>query len=196
MIYFFYREMDWFFLLIGIFVTGIFFINHGQFLLSWEGGYFDFVLIRRTSYRQYFEAKYYMFVAAATIAFVLSLGYGFFGLKIILFNLAAYLFNIGINIPFVMRIAMYSPKKIDLSKGAAFNYEGVGAAQFLIALPVLLLPYVIYGPMVAIGQDILGLCLVSLVGLVGFLFRDKTIDYLTNSFIKNRHKIAAGFRAQ
>lgn len=191
-----YREMDWIFLFVGIFVTGIFFINHGQFLLSWEGGYFDFVLIRKTTYRQYFEAKYYMFVAASTIAFLLSLGYGFFGLKIILFNLAAYLFNIGINIPFVMRIAMFSPKKIDLSKGAAFNYEGVGAAQFLIAFPVLLLPYVIFGPMLAIGQDTLGLCLVGLVGLIGFLFRDKTINYLTKTFMKNRHKIAAGFRAQ
>lgn len=191
-----YQEMDWIFLFVGIFVTGIFFINYGQFLLSWESGYFDFVLTRKTSYRQYFEAKYYLFVVASAIAFVCSLAYGFFGLKIIMINLAAFLFNIGVNIPLVMRIAMNGPKKIDLNKGAAFNYEGVGAAQFLIAIPVLLLPYVVYLPFRAIGNDTLGLILVGFVGLVGFLLRDKVIDLLTKSFTKNRHKIAAGFRAQ
>jgi len=191
-----FQELNGMFLFAGVFVTGSFFINHGQFLLSWESGYFDFIMTRRSNIRQYFEAKYYLFVAACTIAFVASLGYAYFGVEIILFNLAAYLFNIGIGIPFVMRIAMYSPKKIDLNKGAAFNYEGVGAAQFLIALPVLGLPYVFYGPIAAFGYGNYGLLLVALIGLVGFLLRNKTIDYLTSSFTKNRHKIAAGFRAQ
>lgn len=191
-----YQEMDWIFLFVGIFITGIFFIQYGQFLLSWESGYFDFVLTRKTKYREYFEAKYYMFVVAATISFVLSLGYGFFGYKIILFNLAAYLFNIGINIPIVMRIAMNSPKKIDLNKRAAFNYEGVGAAQFIIALPVLFLPYVFYTPFLLLDYDLIGLALVGLLGLIGFLLRDRIIDKLTESFTNKRHKIAAGFRAQ
>jgi len=191
-----FQELNGMFLFAGVFVTGSFFINHGQFLLSWESGYFDFIMTRRSNIRQYFEAKYYLFVAACTIAFVASLGYAYFGVEIILFNLAAYLFNIGIGIPFVMRIAMYSPKKIDLNKGAAFNYEGVGAAQFLIALPVLGLPYVFYGPLAAFGYGNYGLLLVALIGLVGFLLRNKTIEYLTSSFTKNRHKIAAGFRAQ
>lgn len=191
-----FKELNGIFLVAGIFVTGAFFINHGQFLLSWESGYFDFVLIRKVKLRQYIESKYYMFVAACTIAFVASLGYAYFGLEIILFNLAAYLFNIGINIPLVMRIAMFSPKKIDLNKGAAFNYEGVGAAQFLIALPVLGLPYLFYGPMAIFGYSDYGLILVGLVGLIGFLLRNTTIDYLTKSLTENRHKIAAGFRAQ
>jgi len=191
-----FQELNGMFLFAGVFVTGSFFINHGQFLLSWESGYFDFIMTRRSNIRQYFEAKYYMFVVACTIAFVASTGYAYFGVEIILFNLAAYLFNIGIGIPFVMRIAMYSPKKIDLNKGAAFNYEGVGAAQFLIALPVLGLPYVFYGPLAAFGYGNYGLLLVALIGLVGFLLRNKTIEYLTSSFTKNRHKIAAGFRAQ
>lgn len=189
-------QMSGVFLFAGIFITGAFFMNHGQFLLSWESGYFDFILIRKAKLRQYFEAKYYMFVAASTIAFVASLGYAYFGVEIILFNLAAYLFNIGVGIPFVMRIAMFSPKKIDLNKGAAFNYEGVGAAQFLIAIPIMGLPYLFFGPLALLGYETYGLLLVALIGLIGFLLRNKTIDYLAKSFTKNRHKIAAGFRAQ
>lgn len=191
-----YQEMNWIFLFLGIFITGIFFIQYGQFLLSWEGGYFDFVLTRKITFKQYFESKYYLFLATSTIAFIVSLGYAYFGINIIFFNLAAFLFNIGVNVFLVMRIALFNPKKIDLNKRAAFNYEGVGAAQFIIALPVLFLPYVIYVPFLVLGIGQYGILLLGVVGLIGFLLRDKWIQYITDSFIKNRHKIAAGFRAQ
>lgn len=191
-----YQEMNWIFLFVGIFITGIFFLQYGQFLLSWESGYFDFVLTRKVRFKQYFESKYYLFVATSTIAFVLSLAYGYFGVQIILINLAAFLFNIGVNVFLVMRIALFNPKKIDLNKRAAFNYEGVGAAQFLIALPVLFLPYVIYAPFLIMGIGEYGLLALGIIGLAGFLLRDKWLEYITGHFIKNRHKIAAGFRAQ
>lgn len=191
-----YSEFDFIFLFVGVFVTGIFFLNHGQFLLSWESGSFDFVLIRRASFRQYLEAKYWMFVAASGIAFVVSLAYGYFGINIIYFNLAAFLFNIGINIFCVMWIAMYKPKKIDLNRGAAFNYEGVGAAQFLIVLPIMVLPYVFYAPFAFTGNHDIGIAVTGLVGLIGFMFRDKILEKLTLHFSKKRHEIAAGFRAQ
>lgn len=190
------EKFDHIFLLAGIFITGAFMIQFGQFLLSWDSSYFDFVMVRKTTFRQYFEAKYYMFVAAATIAFVLSLGYAYFGWRIVLFNLAAYLFNIGVNAFVVMRLSLMSPKKIDLNKRAAFNYEGVGAAQFIIAIPILLLPYVCYVPLAIAGYANLGLVLTAIAGLIGFLLRDKMLNWLTKEFTKKRHQIAAGFRAQ
>lgn len=191
-----YADTPFIFIFAGVFVTGIFFINHGQFLLSWESGYFDFVLTRKVSFKQYFEAKYWMFVVASTIAFVLSLAYGYFGWKIVFINLAAYLFNIGINIFAVMRLAMFNPKKIDLNKGAAFNYEGVGAAQFLIMIPIMILPYVLYTPFTLLGYENLGILSTGLIGLAGFLFRDKMLNALTRFFTSRRHKIAASFRSQ
>ena len=182
-----YQEMQFIFMFAGVFITGIFFINHGQFLLSWESGYFDFILTRRVSFRQFIESKYWLFVATSTIAFVVSLAYGYFGWKIVLINLAAYLFNIGLNVFAVMRLAMFNPKKIDLNKGAAFNYEGVGAAQFLIMIPMMILPYILYAPFLILGYENLGLFLTGLAGLIGFLFRDKML---------NAHKFAASFRSQ
>ncbi len=190
------EKFDHMFLFVGIFITGIFLIQHGQFLLSWESSYFDFVLVRKTTFKEFFEAKYYMFVAFATIAFVVSLGYAYFGWRIVLFNLAAYFFNIGVNAFIIMRLSMMSPKKIDLNKRAAFNYEGVGAAQFIIAIPVLLLPYLFYVPLAIAGYANMGLVLTAVVGLIGFLLRDKLLDWLTKEFTKKRHEIAAGFRAQ
>lgn len=191
-----YQEMQFIFVFAGVFITGIFFINYGQFLLSWESGYFDFILTRKVQFREYIEAKYWLFFAASTIAFVVSLAYGYFGWKILLINLVAYLFNIGFNVFAVMRIAMYSPKKIDLNKGAAFNYEGVGAAQFLIMIPIMILPYVLYAPLLLLGYEDLGLALTGLVGLVGFAFRNKMLNGLTKAFVANRYSTAASFRAQ
>tara|TARA_R110001599_G_scaffold113697_4_gene279051 strand:+ start:876 stop:2348 length:1473 start_codon:yes stop_codon:yes gene_type:complete len=191
-----YQEMEFIFMFAGVFITGIFFINYGQFLLSWESGYFDFILTRRVSYRQFIESKYWLFVATSTIAFVVSLAYGYFGWKIVLINLAAYLFNIGLNVFAVMRLAMFNPKKIDLNKGAAFNYEGVGAAQFLIMIPIMILPYILYAPFLIFGYEDLGLFLTGLAGLIGFLFRDKMLNALTQFFISRRHKFAASFRSQ
>ena len=191
-----YAELDFIFVFVGVFVTGIFFLNYGQFLLSWDSGFFDFVLTRKSTFKDYLEAKYYLFIATSTIAFVLSLAYGYFGWKIVLINLCAYLFNIGINVFAVMRLAMYNPKKIDLNKRAAFNYEGVGAAQFLIIIPIMILPYLIYAPLAIMGHDIVGIILTGSAGLIGFLFRKQMLNSITNYFIKNRHKIASGFRAQ
>jgi hypothetical protein len=191
-----YSEQEYIFMFAGVFITGIFFINYGQFLLSWDSGYFDFVLTRRGQFREYIESKYWLFVATSTIAFIVSLAYGYFGWKIVLINLVAYLFNIGVNVFAVMRIAMYSPKKIDLNKGAAFNYEGIGAAQFLIIIPVMILPYLLYAPLFILGYGDLGLALTGTIGLIGFAFRNKLLAGLTKAFEKNRYKTAASFRAQ
>jgi len=195
----FYTDTDsyrYFFLFVGVFITGLFFINHGQFMLSWQSGHFDFLLTRNVSLKQYLESKYWLFVVAASIFFVASLGYVYFGWKIIAINLAGFLFNIGINIPVVMRLSMFSPKKIDLNRGAAFNYEGVGAAQWLMMLPVMAGPYLFYLPFTLAGYESYGIMAVGAVGIVGFLFHRQVLDQLTKVFSSNRHKIAAGFRAQ
>ena len=184
------------FLFVGMFITGLFFINHGQFMLSWQSGHFDFLLTRNISLKEYLESKYWLFVTAASIFFIASLGYVYYGWDIIAINLAAFLFNIGINIPVIMRLSMYSPKKIDLNRGAAFNYEGVGAAQWLMMLPVLIGPYLIYGPFSIAGYKNYGIVAVGAVGLIGFLFHRQVLNALTKTFTEKRHQISAGFRAQ
>lgn len=191
-----YQQMSFMFVFVGIFITGLFFINHGQFMLSWQGSHFDFILTRKGGVEEYLKAKYWMYVASCFAAFILSLAYVYFGWKIALINMSAFLFNIGINIPMVMYISMFNPKKIDLTKGSAFNYQGVGAAQWLMALPVILFPYLFYLPLYLLGYEVLGILLVGIVGIVGFLFRVKILTQLAERLSHKRHNIAAGFRAQ
>lgn len=190
------EQMPFLVLFMGIFITGLFFINHGQLMLSWQSGHFDFLLTRNLSLREYLESKYWLFVMASGIAFIVSMAYAYFGWKILAVNLAAFLFNIGINIPVIMRLSMFSPKKIDLNRGVAFNYEGMGAAQWLMMLPVVFAPYVFYAPFLMADYENYGILTVGVAGVIGFIFHRQVLDKLTAILSNKRYKIAAGFRTQ
>lgn len=190
-----YREkMPGFFLFIGVFITGIFMINYGQFLFSWQSGHFDFTLTRPISLRQYIESKYWLLSTVTVICFLLSVPYVYFGWKILLIHAAMALFNIGVNIFVVMNVAMWEPKKIDLKKGATFNYEGVGAAQWLLGIPLLFGPYLFYLPFSLMGYPITGILAVGVVGLIAILFRTYLLEVTVRRVEKRRYTIAAGFR--
>ena len=190
------NDMPGFFILAGILITGAFFINHGQFLLSWQSGHFDAILTKGISLEEYLTSKYWLLVASCTIAYIVSIAYVFFGWDIVAINFATFLFNVGINVPIVMRLAMFSPKKIDLTRGAAFNWEGVGAAQWLMGFPVMLLPYVIYVPLSLAGYSTYGFIAMGAAGAIGLLFHRQVLKSLTKAFTNKRHRIAGGFRAQ
>jgi hypothetical protein len=181
-------------LFVGIFVTGIFMINYGQLLFSWQGGHYDFTLTRPVSMRQYVESKYWLLAVVTIVCFILSTPYAYFGIKILFVHLAMMLFNMGVNVFVILNIAMWDPKKVDLRKGVTFNYEGVGAAQWVMSIPILAGPFVFFLPFSLMGQPELGIIAVALAGVVGIIFRNKLIDLTTKRLADRKYKIAAGFR--
>ncbi|HEY0743618.1 MAG TPA: DUF5687 family protein [Chryseosolibacter sp.] len=181
-------------LFVGIFITGIFMINYGQLLFSWQGGHYDFTLTRPVSMREYVESKYWLLSAVTIICFILSTPYLYFGWKILFVHLAMMLFNMGINVFVILNLAMWDPKKVDLQKGVTFNYEGVGLAQWIMSIPILLGPYIFYLPFSFADQPELGIAAVGLAGVIGIIFRSKLIDLTTRRLMARKYKIAAGFR--
>jgi len=188
------QEAPWFLLFVALFITGIFMINYGQFLFSWQGSHFDFTLTRPVSLRQYLEAKYYLLCGVTALCFLLTIPYMFFGLQILYTQLVMTLFHLGVNVFIIMNFAMWSPKKIDLAKGSAFNYKGTGAAQWLMGFPILLLPYSIYLPFSLNGYAWWGLTAVGVVGLAGIAMSKRLLDFTARRLQANRYAIAASFR--
>lgn len=186
--------MPAFLLFIGVFITGIFMINYGQFLFSWQAGHFDFTLTRPLSLQQYVESKYWLLSFVTVICFLLSIPYVYFGWNILFIHAAMTLFNLGVNIFVIMNMAMWEPKKIDLTKGGTFNYQGVGAAQWVMGIPILLGPYVFYLPFSLAGYPNLGLLAVAIVGLIGLSFRTYLLKLTTRRLEARRYTMAAGFR--
>ncbi|HNV27499.1 MAG TPA: DUF5687 family protein, partial [Cyclobacteriaceae bacterium] len=188
------EKMPGFLLFVGIFITGIFMINYGQMLFSWQGGHFDFTLTRPISLRQFIESKYWMLSTVTVFCFLLSIPYVYFGWRIIFVHAATTLFNLGINIFVILNMAMWEPKKIDLKKGGSFNYEGVGAAQWVMSIPILLGPYLFYLPFSFSGYPELGIFAVGAAGLLGIALRPYLLKLTTQRFEARRYSIAAGFR--
>ncbi len=134
-----YGQNGWL-IFVGIFMTGGVTLIYGQYLLSWESSYFDGILTHIDDFFLYFKAKYNLLVVATIASMIITLPYGFFGTRIMFINLMAALFNMGVSSVFVIYMSTNNKKRLDLSKGAAFNYQGVSATQFLISFPVMLMP--------------------------------------------------------
>ena len=146
-----------FYIFVGVFITGIFMIQYGQLFLSWNSANFDFFIQRKGGLEALVRGKYLLFLSISGICFLASVPYVYFGWEILLVHLATFLFNCGVLIHVIIYVALWKPKPMDLNKGAMFNYEGVGAAQFLIILPLMAGPYLVYLPFSYLINDFAGL---------------------------------------
>jgi hypothetical protein len=169
-------------------------MSFGLYFFAWESGHFDLMLTANNTYKDYIKAKYFLMLATSTIIFLLSIFYIIYGLEIVMINTACFLFNIGCNSLLLLYFATNNNKHMDLSKGSAFNYQGVGARHFVLMIPLLVLPILIYLPFSLIDQANLGLTIIGTIGILGLLFREKLLDMITQRFINKRYEMSEGFR--
>ncbi|MFC6996582.1 DUF5687 family protein [Rufibacter roseus] len=181
----------------GIFMTGFMMMSYGQFVPGWQSAHFDALLTKRLSPYTFYLSKFWMFVPACTLAYLITLLYGLMpeiGGKIVAINTACFLYNIGINTFVVLFMSTYNKKRIDLSKSASFNWQGVGASQFIMMLPTLILPILIYLPFGLMDQPWWGIAAIGLLGVLGFIFHRQLMGVVVQRFQREKYRIAAGFR--
>lgn len=178
----------------AIFMTGIFQIVYGQFMFAWQSGHFDGLMSSRIDFTNFIKAKFLLFTTAATLVTMLTMFYGFISWKLILMHISVYLYNIGFGSVIVLFFANYNKKRLDLSKAASFNWQGVGATQWIMGLPLIVIPFLIYLPFGITNEPYWGLIAIGVFGLITLAMRDLWIKWLTKLFIKQRYKIAEGFR--
>lgn len=181
-------------LLVGIFVSGAFLISYGQFLVAWESSYFDAILTKSINFNEYFKAKYYILVVPTLAAWLITLPYGYFGLKIIFINTVAFLFNVGVNVYIMMLFAAFNQKRLDLSGGSIMNYQGISAKHWLLSLPLFLFPIIIYLIFNLIWNETVGLVAVGLTGATGVILQNPILENLTRFFVSKKYEIASNFR--
>jgi Family of unknown function (DUF5687) len=178
----------------ALFITGMFIMNYGQFLFAWHSSYFDGLMSLAVSIQTFIRSQFLMFIAVSTISFVITSLYGLISWKIIPFQFAAYLYNIGINSVVVVYFATRSYKAIDLSKSASFNYQGTGMGQWLNALIVMLVPIGLYVGLSYLFNMWVGVATLGVLGLISLLLQNWWIGILTRQFQLRKHLILAGFR--
>jgi len=181
-------------IIIGVFITAGFSLMYGQFFFAWESNYFDTLISKNVDFYSYFRAKFMFVVIVSTTSFIITIPYLFFGQKILFINIASWLFNIGVNSFVLLLFGTFNRKRIELTKGAAFNYQGTGATQFLITIPLLVLPLLIHIPFRLSGIPYIGLIVIGGIGVMGLIFHKYFLKLLVNRFETVRHKMAKGFR--
>ena len=78
-----YQNMPWFFIFVGVFSTGIFLINFGQFIPAWDSDYYKLLMSQNIKYEQYLKSKFTLMAISVVALFVLGIPYVYFGWKIL-----------------------------------------------------------------------------------------------------------------
>src|SRR5690606_23875093 len=99
----------------GIFVSGGFLLNFGQFVPSWDSSYYPLMMTQNITYRDYLSSKWWLMVIATVITTLLASFYLFFGIESYLAILAGAIFNIGVNSHLVLLGGAYIKTPIDLT---------------------------------------------------------------------------------
>ncbi|MFD0750399.1 DUF5687 family protein [Mucilaginibacter calamicampi] len=189
-----FTHFEWPKVFVGMFMTGFFIISYGQFLYSWQAAHFDGLMVSKVSFKDFLKAKFLLFTAVATCALLLTTPYAYFGWRTVLVHFIMYLWNLGVNIYIVLYFANRNARRIDLSKGASFNWEGVGATQMLLSFPLMFAPYLIYIPFSLLHLANVGLAVMALIGIAGILSRNFWIEKLVQDFYNRKYTITEGFR--
>lgn len=188
------NEMKGFLIFAGVFITGAFMMNYGQLMFSWNSGHYDFLLSKPISTYEYVKGKYYLLAGVCSLTYVLTIPYVYFGWEVLFINTMMLLFNLGVNVFVVMNLSMWSPKRINLSKGSMMNYEGLGAAQWLMAIPVIGLPFLIYTPFSLLDMPMTGMLAIGGLGLLGVLFHKSLLAFSARRLQSKKYAISHSFR--
>ncbi len=194
----FYKEKDLnnYLLLtfIGLMLTSIFALSYGQHLFSWESSFFDSYMSRKISITTYIRSKYVFFAIVSSIGFVLVLPYALISYKIALINLALLLYNIGISSIILMYCCTYNTSRIDLGKGQFMNYQGMGAIQYLIGIPLFGFPTLVYLLFQYLGIPQYCSLALGIIGITAIVFNKYLLHVVSSQFTKRKYKMSSGFR--
>jgi hypothetical protein len=188
-----YREMEFMFAFIGVFSTGFFLINFGQFIPAWDSGYYKMLMSQNIKYEQYLRSKFILMVMSVVILFVLGIPYVYFGWKILIAHLAAAIYNIGVNSHVILWGGSFNRKKIDLDKKAAFNYQGTGAVQWLIGIPLMLVPMGLFGLINWLLGFESAVATLVILGILGIVFHKKLMRFITQKYLDSKYKMIDAF---
>jgi hypothetical protein len=188
-----YQDKTFFYSFIGIFSTGIFLINFGQFIPAWDSGYYKMLMSQNFQYKRYLESKFVLMTMSVVVLFVLGIPYVYFGWKILLVHFAAMVYNIGVNSHVIMYGGSFNRKKIDLDQKAAFNYQGTGAVQWLIGIPLMFIPMAIFGALDYFINFEVAVTVLTGMGLLGIALHQKIMKAITREYKKSKYKMIAAF---
>lgn len=180
----------------GLFMTGIFMINFGQFIPAWDSSYYSMMMSQNIPMKLYLHSKISLMNFSIVVMTLLTLPYGFFDPNIILLNIACAIYNLGVNVPVILFAGSFNKKRIDLDKSQFSNYQGTGIMQWLIILPLIGVPVLIWTIFNYAGNFYLATAIIAILGVIGFSLRNWFMQFIIAAYKQRKHTALSGFKQQ
>lgn len=187
-------EMPAFMVFVGIFITGIFVINFGQFIPAWDSSYYSMMMSQNIPMRQYLDSKAGLMYFSIVVLALLSTPYVYFGVNILLLNLACAVYNAGVNVPLILYAGSFNKKRIDLEKSPVMNYQGTGAAQWILGFPLLLIPIILWYVVYKFVDQSFATLTLGVIGIIGLLLRNLFMEKIVKAYKAKKHTQISGFK--
>jgi len=188
-----YQKMPAILMFAALFVTGGFTLNYGQFIPAWDSAHYKMLMSQSFKYRKFLESKWVLMVTMTTILYFLSFPYLYFGTDIFLMITAGAVFNIGFNSLFLLYSGSFNRKKIDLTKSAFGNTQGTSATQFLIIVPLMLLPMLLFWVFNKFVGHNTGFIVVATLGIISLLLKNYAMNFIEKKYIKDKYTMINAF---
>jgi len=179
----------------GLYMTGIVVLSFAQYIWSYQGAYFELLVSLPMRIKDYVRAQYNFLILGCLLTGIPSMLYYFMNPDIPFINLAALLFNVGVNVPALLAASMYNKRKLETNTAGTFNMQGISGLQFVFIFAVLLIPIFIYLPFSLTGYPTLGLYVVGGIGLMGLLARPLWINGIVALFHEKKYGLTEGYRS-
>jgi hypothetical protein len=189
-----YRDSEIWQLYGCIFLTGGFAMNYGQFVPAWDSEHYRMLMTQNFSYRKFLESKLFLMTVMTIILFVLCTPYIYFGFDKYLLIVAGFFFNLGFTPMVMLYMGAFNKKRIDLSASGFGNTQGTSAAQFIVMIPVLVLPMIIYGVVNYFVGFNAAIIAIAGVGIISFLLRKPIMNMIEKKYQKNKYLTLHGFK--
>lgn len=187
------EKMPAFLIFAALFVTGGFTLNYGQFVPAWDSSHYKMLMSQNIRYRKFLESKWFLMVAMTAILYFLSIPYLYYGLDIFLMITAGAIFNLGFNSLFLLYAGSFNRKRIDLGKGGFTNMQGTSATQFLIVIPIMGIPMLLFSIFSNLISFNAGIIAIAVVGLIGILFRNYFMDLIEQKYLRDKYAAIHAF---
>ena len=188
-----YKDMKPLLMFASLFITGGFTLNYGQFIPAWDSAHYKMLMSQSFRYRKFLESKWVLMVSMTSILYLLSFPYLYFGIDIFLMITAGAIFNIGFNSLFLLYAGSFNRKRIDLTKSAFGNTQGTSATQFLVIIPLMLFPMLLFWGFDAFVGYNSGFIAVASVGVLAFVFKNTLMNFIEKKYIKDKYAMINAF---
>ncbi|GAB2762666.1 DUF5687 family protein [Actinomadura fibrosa] len=189
-----YQSMPAIYVFIGIFMTGIFMINFGQFIPAWDASYYSMIMSQNIPLKKYLASKAGLMTFSIIVLAILTTPYVYFGWKILIVNLACAVYNVGVNVPVLLFAGSFNRKRIELEKSPFMNYQGTGATQWIIGLPLMLIPILIFWLCNKFFSFETGVGVLVGLGFVGIVMRNWLMDQIGEAYRNSKYAMIQGFK--